>query len=234
VDETNELSQFLTSRRARVTPEQAGLRTFGRRQVQGLRREEVASLAGVSVEYYKRLERGSASGASELVLEGLARALQLDDAERAHLFDLARAANPVTPKRLRPVKQKIRPVVQRMLDQIAAPATASALHRSQRTWAQRHQADPPPDRRRAGLELRVDGAQRRRRREHRDLHARARLGVQARARSARRLVGDAGSGRRAPRNRRARRARCIRRPPRPRDVRHERNSDRWPRQPSLP
>jgi transcriptional regulator with XRE-family HTH domain len=91
--------------------------------VKGLRREEVASLAGVSVEYYKRLERGNVSGVSELVLEGLARALHLDDAERAHLFDLVRAANPVMPKRLRPVKQRIRPVVQRILDQITAPAT---------------------------------------------------------------------------------------------------------------
>ena len=76
MDETNELSQFLTSRRAKVTPEQAGLRTFGRRQVQGLRREEVASLAGVSVEYYKRLERGNAAGASDGVLDALADALQ--------------------------------------------------------------------------------------------------------------------------------------------------------------
>ena len=69
--------------------------------VTGLRREEIASLAGVSVEYYKRLERGNASGVSDGVLEALARALQLDDAERAHLFDLARAASPVAPKRRR-------------------------------------------------------------------------------------------------------------------------------------
>jgi transcriptional regulator with XRE-family HTH domain len=68
VDPANELSQFLTSRRANVTPEQAGLRTFGRRQVPGLRREEVASLAGVSVDYYRRLERGDAAGVSDGVL----------------------------------------------------------------------------------------------------------------------------------------------------------------------
>src|SRR6478736_89058 len=123
MDAVGELSQFLTSRRAKITPEQAGLPSYGRRRVPGLRREEVASLAGVSVEYYKRLERGNVSGASELVLEGLARALQLDDAERAHLFDLARAASPVTARRSRPIKQKIRPVVQRILDQISAPAT---------------------------------------------------------------------------------------------------------------
>ena len=90
--------EFLTSRRAKVTPEQAGLPTYGPRRVQGLRREEVASLAGVSVEYYKRLERGNASGVSDGVLDALAGALRLDDAERAHLFDLARAANP-TPRR---------------------------------------------------------------------------------------------------------------------------------------
>jgi len=123
MDTTNDIAEFLTSRRARITPEQVGLPTYGKRRVQGLRREEVASLAGVSVEYYKRLERGHVSGVSELVLEGLAGALQLDDAERAHLFDLVRGASPVTPKRPRPVRQQIRPVVQRILDQITAPAT---------------------------------------------------------------------------------------------------------------
>jgi transcriptional regulator with XRE-family HTH domain len=123
VDATNDIAEFLTTRRAKITPEQAGLPSYGKRRVPGLRREEVASLAGMSVEYYKRLERGNVSGVSELVLEGLARGLQLDEAERTHLFDLVRAANPVAPKRSRPVKQKIRPVVQRILDQIAAPAT---------------------------------------------------------------------------------------------------------------
>ncbi len=123
VDAANDIAEFLTTRRAKITPEQAGLPSYGKRRVPGLRREEVASLAGMSVEYYKRLERGNVSGASELVLEGLARALQLDDAERAHLFDLARAASPITPRRSRPVKQKLRPVVQQILDQIAAPAT---------------------------------------------------------------------------------------------------------------
>ena len=124
VDTANELSQFLTTRRAKVTPEQAGLRSYGRRQVPGLRREEVASLAGVSVEYYKRLERGNASGVSDGVLEALAGALQLDDAERAHLFDLARAAGPVAgQRRRRPVQQQVRPVVQRIVDSIGSPAT---------------------------------------------------------------------------------------------------------------
>jgi transcriptional regulator with XRE-family HTH domain len=129
VDPANELSQFLTARRANVTPEQVGLRSYGRRQVPGLRREEVASLAGVSVEYYRRLERGNASGASDAVLAALADALQLDDAERAHLFDLARAANPVAARRApRAAPQRVRPVVQRIVDSIGSPATLSNLH----------------------------------------------------------------------------------------------------------
>jgi transcriptional regulator with XRE-family HTH domain len=128
VDAPNELSQFLTSRRAKVTPEQAGLRTYGRRQVPGLRREEVAALAGVSVEYYKRLERGNAAGVSDGVLDALADALQLDDAERAHLFDLARATGPVAPKRRRRASaQQVRPVVQRIVDSIGSPATVSNM-----------------------------------------------------------------------------------------------------------
>jgi transcriptional regulator with XRE-family HTH domain len=118
----NDLAEFLTTRRARVTPEQAGLPTYGARRVPGLRREEVASLAGVSVEYYKRLERGNANGVSDSVLEALASALQLNDAERAHLHDLAHAASPVAPRRRRPAAQRIRPSVQRVLDTISAPA----------------------------------------------------------------------------------------------------------------
>jgi transcriptional regulator with XRE-family HTH domain len=128
VDTTSELSQFLASRRAKVTPEQAGLPNYGRRQVPGLRREEVASLAGVSVEYFKRLERGSAGGASDSVLDAIADALQLDDAERAHLFDLARAAAP-TParRRQRSAQQAVRPAVQQILDTIGSPATVSNM-----------------------------------------------------------------------------------------------------------
>jgi transcriptional regulator with XRE-family HTH domain len=122
VDPTNDIAEFLTGRRARVTPEQAGLPTWGPRRVKGLRREEVASLAGVSVEYYKRLERGNASGVSDSVLEALAHALQLNDAERAHLFDLARAASPVASKRRRPAQQRVRPAVLQILDSISAPA----------------------------------------------------------------------------------------------------------------
>ncbi|MEU9198116.1 helix-turn-helix transcriptional regulator [Streptomyces hundungensis] len=89
----SDIRDFLVSRRARITPQQAGLPAFGgNRRVPGLRREEVALLAGVSIDYYVRLERGHLAGASEEVLDALARALQLDDAERAHLHDLARAA----------------------------------------------------------------------------------------------------------------------------------------------
>jgi transcriptional regulator with XRE-family HTH domain len=83
MDTTTDIAQFLASRRAKVTPEQAGLPTYGKRRVPGLRREEVASLAGVSIDYYRRLERGNVNGVSDSVLEALARALQLDDAERA-------------------------------------------------------------------------------------------------------------------------------------------------------
>ena len=122
MDTTNDIAEFLTSRRAKITPEQAGLPTYGKRRVPGLRREEVASLAGVSIDYYKRLERGNVSGVSDSVLEALARALQLDDAERTHLFDLARAANPMVPRRRHPVQQRVRPVVQRILDSIGTPA----------------------------------------------------------------------------------------------------------------
>jgi transcriptional regulator with XRE-family HTH domain len=117
VDAKSEIREFLTSRRARITPDQAGLPWYGdNRRVPGLRREEVALLAGVSVDYYTRLERGNVAGVSETVLEALARALQLDDVERAHLFDLARAAHPSTPRRRHRAQQRIRPSVQQMLD----------------------------------------------------------------------------------------------------------------------
>jgi transcriptional regulator with XRE-family HTH domain len=107
VDHRRNVQDFLASRRARVSPEQAGLPSYGgKRRVQGLRREEVAMLAGLSVDYYARLERGHLAGASGSVLEAVARALQLDDAERQHLFDLARSgeASPVRrPRRPKPV-----------------------------------------------------------------------------------------------------------------------------------
>jgi len=98
MDRRRDIQDFLASRRARLTPEQAGLGSYGgHRRVKGLRREEVAMLAGVSVDYYARLERGQLAGASESVLEALARALRLDDAERQHLHDLARSGD-TTPR----------------------------------------------------------------------------------------------------------------------------------------
>src|SRR5216683_4281697 len=123
MDTKSEISEFLTSRRARITPDQVGLHTYGTRRVPGLRREEVAVLAGVSVPYYTRLERGDINGVSDSVLEALARALELDDAERAHLSDLARAAQPTGARpRQRRAKQLVRPEVQWTLDAITGAA----------------------------------------------------------------------------------------------------------------
>lgn len=123
VDNRAEVRDFLTSRRARLTPEQAGLPLYGtNRRVTGLRREEVALLAGVSTDYYTRLERGNLTGASESVLLGLATALKLDESERTHLFDLARAANTGSRQRQATPKQNVREGVQRILDTIGAPA----------------------------------------------------------------------------------------------------------------
>jgi hypothetical protein len=94
----------------------------GKRRVPGLRREEVALLAGISIEYYTRLERGDARGVSQEVLDGITRALQLDDVERAHLADLVRTANATRPARRRPTQQRVRPSVQRVLDSMISTA----------------------------------------------------------------------------------------------------------------
>jgi transcriptional regulator with XRE-family HTH domain len=123
MDTRSEIREFLTSRRARITPDQVGLASYGPRRVPGLRREEVAILACVSVPYYTRLERGDMHGVSESVLNALAGALELDDAERAHLLDLARAAHPTpTRPRRRQTKQRVRPEVQWTLDAITGAA----------------------------------------------------------------------------------------------------------------
>lgn len=118
-DIRTQVRDFLVTRRNRLTPEAAGLPIYGsNRRVPGLRREEVALLAGMSVDYYVRLERGSLSGASESVLEALAAALQLDEVQRAHLYDLARASS--GPKRQRPTPStRIRPSILRVLDAMA-------------------------------------------------------------------------------------------------------------------
>src|SRR3954471_18029130 len=122
MDARSEIRDFLTSRRARITPQDAGLKVFGQRRVPGLRREEVATLAGLSVDYYNRLERGNLGGASDNVLDALADVLRLDEAERAHLLDLARASQPTSRNRRRTATQAVRPSVQWMLDAMTSAA----------------------------------------------------------------------------------------------------------------
>jgi transcriptional regulator with XRE-family HTH domain len=119
-----EIREFLSTRRARLTPQQAGLPAYGgNRRVKGLRREEVAMLAGVSVDYYVRMERGSLAGASESVLGALAEALRLDEAERAHLFALARESGAHGRASRRTAPTTVRPAVQQVLDAMTdAPA----------------------------------------------------------------------------------------------------------------
>jgi transcriptional regulator with XRE-family HTH domain len=123
-DLNTEIRDFLSTRRARITPEQAGLPAYGgNRRVKGLRREEVAMLAGVSVDYYIRMERGGLAGASESVLDALADALRLDEAERTHLFALARESGARGNQRKRTAPTTVRPGVQQMLDAMTdAPA----------------------------------------------------------------------------------------------------------------
>jgi transcriptional regulator with XRE-family HTH domain len=123
-DLSAEIRDFLSTRRARITPEQAGLPAYGgNRLVKGLRREEVAMLAGVSVDYYVRMERGSLAGASESVLNSLADALRLDDVERTHLYALARGSGVHGNQRKRTAPASVRPVIQQVLDAMTdAPA----------------------------------------------------------------------------------------------------------------
>ncbi|MFE7421162.1 helix-turn-helix transcriptional regulator [Rhodococcus sp. NPDC057529] len=121
-----EIKDFLASRRARVSPEDAGVPTFGGvRRVSGLRREEVAHLAGVSVDYYARIERGQTRGVSMEVLDAIATALRLDDAEREHLLDLVRATRPESTVRRqarRTSRARVSTGVQLVLDSITVPA----------------------------------------------------------------------------------------------------------------
>ncbi|MDA2809954.1 helix-turn-helix transcriptional regulator [Nocardiopsis sp. RSe5-2] len=122
MDPRSEISGFLTSRRARLSPEDAGVPRYGgARRVPGLRREEVAHLAGVSADYYARLERGRISGASREVLEAVARALRLDEDERRHLFDLVKVTRRRVPRK-GSNRTTVRPGVQSVLDSIETPA----------------------------------------------------------------------------------------------------------------
>ena len=155
MDNRHEIREFLGTRRAKLSPEQTGLPTFGgTRRVPGLRREEIAQLAGVSVEYYTKLERGSLNGVSESVLESLARALQLDEAEREHLHNLARAASPSARPRRKP-SQAVSPSVQRLLDSmVGVPAfirngrlDVLAINASGAPCTPRRTAGPPGNRR---------------------------------------------------------------------------------------
>lgn len=124
VDNRAEVREFLISRRAKITPERAGVAHAGQRRVPGLRRSEVAALAGVSVEYYSRLERGALGGVSAGVLDAIARALQLDDAERRHLFLLAQAADGTSaamrPRRAPRARGALRPGLRWALEAITA------------------------------------------------------------------------------------------------------------------
>jgi transcriptional regulator with XRE-family HTH domain len=116
----DDIREFLATRRARLSPDGAGLPAYGRtRRVPGLRREEVALLAGISVEYYTRLERGNAHGLSDDVLESVSRALQLDEAEHAHLCDLVRTANSERPPRKPATPAQVRPSIRRLVNAMA-------------------------------------------------------------------------------------------------------------------
>jgi len=146
MDHRDEVRDFLASRRARLTPADVGLPpTTGRRRVAGLRRDEVAVLAGVSSEYYARLERGNLSGTSEAVLDAVAAALRLDEAEQLHLRNLARAANQsprrrgATTRRTAGIPESLQRVLDSMttspayvrdnrLDIVASNALARTLH----------------------------------------------------------------------------------------------------------
>jgi transcriptional regulator with XRE-family HTH domain len=121
-DHRAQIRGFLATRRAKLTPEQVGLPTSGRRRVPGLRREEVAVLAGVSTEWYTRLEKGHISGVSDEVLDAVAQALRLDQDERTYLFDLARAARPARRAPSRRKDVQVPPRVQWLLDSMTMSA----------------------------------------------------------------------------------------------------------------
>jgi transcriptional regulator with XRE-family HTH domain len=119
MDRHSELSEFLRLKRASIKPQDAGIQSWGRRRVSGLRREEVARLAGVSTDYYRRFEQGKLASASESVLATIATALQLDPAERDYLFNLARPSGHRRREKRAIQRQRVRPEFQRMLSAMA-------------------------------------------------------------------------------------------------------------------
>jgi transcriptional regulator with XRE-family HTH domain len=132
MDKRRELGEFLKSRRARLQPEDVGLQAYGRRRVPGLRREELAQLAGVSVDYYVRLEQGRAGQTSEAVLDAIARALRLNDAERAHVYDLSR---PVRRRRRASRPERVRPSVKRLIEALdGVPAMLTGRRMDVLAW----------------------------------------------------------------------------------------------------
>ncbi|MGW4561254.1 helix-turn-helix domain-containing protein [Streptomyces sp. NPDC004561] len=132
VETAKDIKDFLTTRRAKITPDQVGLPTAGRRRVPGLRREEVALLAGVSVEYYIQIERGQVAGVSDEVLHAITTALRLDEVETAHLFDLARAATAKAGRRqarARSPRPQVPQSVQALIDtMVTAPTIVQNAH----------------------------------------------------------------------------------------------------------
>ncbi|MFF6785724.1 helix-turn-helix domain-containing protein [Streptomyces sp. NPDC012510] len=121
LDRRAELREFLRSRRARLRPEDVGLPSYGRRRVPGLRREELAQLAGVSYAYYARLEQGYGETMSAEVLDAVARALRLNEEERDHLTQLAQPERQSATRSVSP-PQRLRPSVQHLLDALCVPA----------------------------------------------------------------------------------------------------------------
>jgi transcriptional regulator with XRE-family HTH domain len=133
--DTGSLGEFLRTRRAALTPADAGIASYGARRVPGLRREELAQLAGVSTTYYTRLEQGQSVNASEAVIDSIARALALDEDERAHLHELARPASRTTRKRRSTRPEQARPGIVRMLAAMSdVPAVALGPRNEVLAW----------------------------------------------------------------------------------------------------
>ncbi|MCZ9343565.1 helix-turn-helix transcriptional regulator, partial [Streptomyces sp. TRM76130] len=129
-----ELGDFLRARRGRLRPQDVGLEPGGRRKVSGLRREELALLAGLSTDYYQRMEQGREVRPSDDVLDALAGALGLDDAERRHLFGLARAARRPVPARRDHGPERVPEGARRLLRVLDTPAVVLGLHLDLLAW----------------------------------------------------------------------------------------------------